>query len=155
MEVEYEGTDEFIKNDLLKLMSSVSELSKKSDQPSQGEGEKKPKSKAQEDEKRKDAKSYGTTANIAAKLDCKSGPDLIIAACGYLTFVEGKPSFTRKQIIDQIKPASPYYKASFLANLSSSLNRLRDAGKLNEVSKDVYSLDPSAQKDLKSRLATS
>jgi hypothetical protein len=155
MEVEYEGTDEFIKNELLKLVSSVSELSKKSDQSSQGEGEKKLKGKGQEDEKPKDAKSYGTTANIAGKLNCESGPDLVIAACAYLTFAEGKSSFTRQQIIDQMKPAAPYYKVSYIHNLSSYLNRLRETGKLHEASTGVYSLSPSAYKDLKSRLATS
>jgi hypothetical protein len=155
MEVEYEGTDEFIKNELLKLVSSVSELSKKSDRFSEGEGEKKLKSKGQEDEKPKDVKSYGTTANIAAKLNCKSGPDLIIAACAYLTFAEGKPSFGRQLIVDQMKPAAPYFKASYTHNLSNYLNTLLKAGKLNEASTGVYSLSPSAHKDLKSRLATS
>jgi len=155
MEVEYEGTDEFIKNDLIKLVSSISELPKKTDQPPQGEGLITPKGASQKDEKSKSAKSLGTTANIAALLNCKKGPDLIIAACAHLTFVEGKSSFSRQEIIDQMKPASPYFKTGYIDNLSNYLNSLIKAKTLNEVSKGVYNLSADAQKDLKGRLATS
>jgi len=155
IEVEYEGTEEFIKNDLLKLISSVSELSRKGKQPPPGEGIEPPEGGRKEDEKPIESKISGTTANLAAKLNCKSGPDLVVAACSYLTFVEGKSSFSRKMIIGQMKSAAPYYKETYLHNLSSYLSRLLKGGKLNETSKGVYSIAPPFRKELETTLAIS
>ena len=70
-----------------------------------------------------------------------------------MTFVMGKPTFSRQEIIDEIKTASAYYKKTYLSNLSQSINNLMKDGKLLEPSTGTYSLSATAQADLKARLA--
>jgi hypothetical protein len=158
IEVEYEGSETFLKEELPQLLSAVSELYSKAHasgaaslsgigaphQPvassSSGTGAaQKPKLEA-------------TTGSIAAKLAAKSGPELILAAAARLTFVSQTPTFARQKLIDEMKTASAYYKATYLNNLTSYLNGLVKDGKLNEPSQGNYALTASSLKDLEGRL---
>ena len=51
-----------------------------------------------------------TTNTIAAKLDVKTGTDLALAACAHLALVKGADTFTRANILGEMKLASNYYK---------------------------------------------
>lgn len=96
-------------------------------------------------------KIQGTTATLAAKLGGGSGPELMMSAAARLTFVLGKEKFHRKDLLDEIKSASSYYKSSYSSNLSSLLDGLIKAGKLMEPSKDNYSLSAESLKSIEAQ----
>lgn len=150
IEVECEASEEFIKNELLKMLSSVSELYKESDltianeTPPLGEKGKGAPS---------NAKISWSTGTIASKLNSKTGADLIIASCAHLAFVAGKKSFTREEIHNKMKTATGSYKKTYSPNLSSYLQTLVKNDKLNELSeKDTYALNESHRKKLEKQL---
>jgi len=153
IEVECEGTEAFLKDELPDLLSTVSNLYKESkigvgdnggDDPGGGTG-----GPGQAGV----GKIEGTTGTIAAKLQAKSGSDLILAACAHLTFVAKQKTSTRQQIIDQMKSATGYYKKSHSNNLSKNLLGLVQGGKLIEPSSGSYALNAPTRTDLEIRLA--
>ncbi len=145
IEVEYEGSEGFLKEGLPKLIERVHELHGKT------ESEGGPQGTAPSVPGGTVPKS--STASIAAKLGCKSGPDLLIAAGAHFTFSKGLETFTRKQLLSEMKTAKAYYRKSYRANLTSHLNGLVKAGKLNEPSNETYCLGVETRKSLEARLA--
>lgn len=77
--------------------------------------------------------------NIASKLNCKSGPDLIIAAAAYIHFIDKKASFSRDDISQAMKKATGYFKDSYISNLTANLASLEKANALTQAS-STYSL---------------
>ena len=67
--------------------------------------------------------------------------------------VKKKDTFTRKEIIGEMKSATTYYKKSMLANLSKSLDTLVRAQRLNQAAKGVYALSAPEMKVLETKLA--
>jgi hypothetical protein len=140
IEVEYEGSEQFLKEELPQLLTAALKEAPAGTLPNTTQ--------------QADAGILqGTTGTIAAKLVVKQGPDLIIAAAARMTFVLEKSAFSRQEIIDEMKTASAYYKKSYLGNLTPYINTLMKDGKLLEPSTGTYSLSATAQADLKARLA--
>ena len=77
---------------------------------------------------------------IAAKLAVTSGNELIIAAAAKLYFVDKKETFSRQEVLDAIKSAPTYYKASYGKNLTRYLGLIQDAQKITEVATDKFAL---------------
>ncbi|MCX6570515.1 MAG: hypothetical protein NT006_03715 [Candidatus Aminicenantes bacterium] len=151
VEVEYEGDKEFEKEKLLELVSDVMHIHESSGKKA-GSGS----GAAHEGTGKDVGKGRGiqlTTGNIAAKLGLGKGKDLLLAACAHLEFVEGKQTHTREEIIADAKTATGFYKTSHVNNLTLYLGRLRD--KLNEISKDNYTLNDATRADLKAKLGIS
>lgn len=157
IEVEYEGSEAFLKEELPQLLSAVSELYSKAHAgdgtllaaagvPNQSAAGTNTVGHAQK------PKFEATTGSLAAKLAVKSGPELILAAAARLTFVSQTPTFARQKLIDEMKTASAYYKATYLNNLTAYLNGLVKDGKLNEPTQGNYALTASSLKDLEGRL---
>lgn len=96
----------------------------------------------------------GTTVALAGKLECKSGPDLLMAAAAHLTFVAGKSEFSRKQLRDEAKGASGYYTESIQKNMSAYLTSLVKRGDLVEPKSGYYALSATKQTEMRSSLAT-
>lgn len=98
----------------------------------------------------------GTTASIAGKLGCKVGvgKDIVTAAAARLTFVGGKDSFTRSELLKEAQSATSYYKKSVAANLSNTLSVLVKADDFTEIAKGTYSLSATKRGDLEKRLAS-
>lgn len=142
IEVEYEGAEEFLKKDLPDLLKTVTQLHPVRQSGGGGSTGSQIKS---------DIKL--TTANIAAKLGCTSGPDLVIAACAHLLFVKNMEAFNRKAILDEMKGAKSYYKTLYRKNLSQSLKALVKHGQLTESSANVYSLHADTIKEINDKLA--
>lgn len=141
IEVEYEGSETFLKQELPDLIKTVTELYKSTGV-----------AMINLDDKNILGKLQLSTTSIAAKLSCSSGPELILAAAAHLTLVQKLEVFSRKQLLDEMKTASGYYKTSYSDNLSTNLkNLLKD--KLNEPSSGQYSLSATARKELETRLA--
>jgi hypothetical protein len=145
IEVDYEGSETFLKQELPNLLKTLTELSKSAaglfDQLGSGgdEGEKK--------------EIKLSTNSIAAKLSCSSGPDLLAAAATHLTFAKKQDVFSRQQLLKEMKTASGYYKSSYGANLSGYLKTLVKNQTLTEPSTGNYSLSAKKRKELGGRLA--
>ncbi len=143
VEIDFEGSEEFLKSELMKLVSSLSELSKESgmDTPPDEPG-----LPGQED----GITIQWSTDTIASKLACKTGPDLVLAACAHLKFAIGKTSFKRLEILEDMQTATGHYKDSFASNLTYYLKGLIKKDKLNELTaKDTYALNQKAIKELR------
>lgn len=156
IEIEYEGSETFLREELPQLLSAVADLYEKSRSalepaPSNQVALANATSGAITDPGDK-PKYVATTGSIAAKLGCKSGPELVLAAAARLTFVLQMSNFARQKISDEMKTASAYYKASYLSNLTASLNNLVKDGKLNEPSKGNYALTATSVKHLEQLL---
>lgn len=148
IEVEYEGSEAFLKQELPDLIKTVTELYKSTNIKMDNSDV--------EDEENigQSVKLQLSTNSICAKLSCSSGPDLILAAAAHLTFVKQQEVFSRKQLLDEMKTASSYFKTSYRDNLSVNLKTLLKV-KLNEPSTGHFALTASARKELESRLANS
>lgn len=153
LEIEYEGRASFLQDDLLNLMEKMvgfyaeHKAAIPADPPTaQTNG----------------AGSIGSTGDfdhstntIATHLGAKTGPDLAIAAAAHLELVKKKGTFTRKEIIHEMKSAATYYKGIMLGNLTKSLNYLVKNNRLNQVDKGVFALSAPEKKVLETKLAQS
>ena len=92
-----------------------------------------------------------TTNTIAGRLDVKTGPDLVLAACAHLCFVKGADTFERKNILAEMQSASNYYKKTYSSNLSKYLSKLVKDGKLIERSKEVYALSAGTKQEVEGK----
>lgn len=150
IEVEYEGSETFLKEELPLILKSVSELYQTT-----GIEINPPTSDNPEPTKTNNSggsKIVGTTSSIAGKLNVKSGTELIIAAAARLTFVLNKEKFSRKDVSDEMKSASAYYKNSYGSNLTKYLNSLVKDGTFLETSSGIYAISANKSSSLKSRL---
>lgn len=156
IEVEYEGSETFLKEELPQLLTAVSDLYTKShpliESPLSAQNASVNSPIGTNANAVNQPKIEATTGSIAAKLNCKSGPELVMAAAARLTFSLQTPTFARQRISDEMKTASAYYKASYMKNLTASINSLVKDGKLNEPSQGNYALTAASIKDLEQRL---
>ena len=151
VEVEFEGSEDFLREELRELLSGIVELrsthidapqatppttSGNGAQPTTGE------------------KLQGTTNTFAAKLGANSGVELIIAAVARLRFIEGQETAARTVILKEMQSASSYYKQSYSKNLSKYLKTLVANDRLREVSKETYSLSAPEIQKLEANLAS-
>ena len=151
IEVEYEGSEEFIKQGLLDIIQTITDLTKTANlnlspvSSTPRTLDTTPSSKS--------PVIQMSASTIAAKLKCTSGTDLAVAAAASLTLVKNQDTFTRQQILDEMKTATAYYKNSYMGNLTQNLTSLIKSGKLLERSTDQYALPAEVKADLESRLA--
>lgn len=137
IEIEYEGPEQFLKEELSGLVAAISNLAHPPAEPEADVG-----SAA--------FKSVMTTTasptvqlapnSIAAKIGVKAGSDLVIAAAGYLELVMGKASHSRQEIHDAMKQATQYYKEGYGSNLSKYIQVIVKDGRMNEISSGKYAL---------------
>jgi phage host-nuclease inhibitor protein Gam len=147
IEVEYEGSEAFLKKELPALIKTVTELSKTVEiNPNTEDG-------LSDKNKFKAGKIQLSTTSIAAKLPCSKDYELVIAAAAHLTLAKGIETFSRKQLLDDMKSASGYYKASHRDNLSAYLTKLIKNDKLNEPTEGHYSLNANTRKELEAKFA--
>lgn len=148
IEVEYEGTESFLKEELPQLLEAVANLYKQSGIP-----EIKQDGSGSSGTGTGPALLQSTTGAIAAKLGCKTGPELALAAAARLTFATGKEKFSRKELLSEMQTASAYYKSSHGSNLSTTLTALIKDGVFLEPAKDTYSLSATKKTELGKQLA--
>ena len=150
IEVEFEGTEKFIKEELLELVSSVTELKPEfihvPGASSQVSVESQPEPAA--------TGLRLSAENIAAKLGVNVGRDLLVAAAVKLQLGDGKAIFTRKEVLEEMKTAASYFSEStHTKNLTAMLKALITDDLINETSKGKYSLTASAKSNLSAQLA--
>lgn len=140
IEIDFEGTEEFLKKELPALLKTVSQLC----QPDTSLSPTPPGFTP--------SKIQLSTANIAAKLNAKSGPDVVVAACAHLSLVQKKDAYDRKSILAEMKRATGFYKSSYRANLGQSLQNLVKSEDLTQNANDSYSLHANKLKELNTLL---
>lgn len=131
IEIDYEGPEEFLKEELPKFIQVIASL----------RGVKIPASSLQGGGAAVNATPQGelSVSTAAQKLGVANGPDLIIAAA--LSMVSaGASTFTKKQLREAIRDAKSYYKSSYSNNFDNYMNRLVKNGRLNHTSGDNYAL---------------
>jgi hypothetical protein len=147
VEVEFEGSEEYMKDELPTLVELLYSLS-----PADDSDEEEESVELQATVDTSKQKLQMTTNTIAAKLNAKKAGDLILAACGHLALVKGATTYSRSNILAEMKLATNYYKATMNKNLSGSLRTLVKQNKLLETATDTYALDANTQKTIESTL---
>jgi hypothetical protein len=134
--IEFEGSEDYMRQDLPILIERLSEISPTGDVDEEEPAEVLPPS---DDPSKK--KLELTTNTIATMLDAKTGTDLALAACAHLCLVKGVDSFMRTHILGEMKLANNFYKKSYGANLSNYLKTLVSNSKILETAQDTYALN--------------
>lgn len=156
IEIEYEGSEAFLKEELPALLSAVSDLYKESgitEAAVNAEPDPVPAVSVTSATEKTTSPLQATTGTIAARLGVKSGPELALAAAARLTLSLEIESFSRSQLLEEMKSASAYFKQSYNKNLSSILTRLLKDGKLFETAKNTYSLSAAQRSNMEARVA--
>ena len=81
-----------------------------------------------------------STTDFAVKIGAKSGSDLVMAAAAYLHHTRGMEEFRRSDLLNEMKAAKAFYRASYGSNLSKSLDMLTKTGRLQNPRADTYAL---------------
>jgi len=150
VEIDYEGTEDFLKQELPQLLKTAMELHKASETAPAPEGAEAKKSGS--GRTGVDAPSL-TTGSIAAKIGAKSGSDLLLAAAGHLALVKKIEPFSRQQLLNEMKNATAYYKKNYSANLSGYIKAALKDGPLSETAKDSFAMTAKARSELEGKLA--
>lgn len=149
IEIEYEGPEAFLKEELPALVTALATLHKTAVKDKLEQEE--------EHEETKDKKKGNvvqlSTNSIAAKLKVTSGSELVMAAAARLALGLGKATFSRKDITKEMKTATSYHKKTYLNNLTKSINGLVTGQKLLEQSQGIYALHAEERKRLEATLA--
>ncbi len=147
VEIEYEGAEEFLKQELPALLKTAMELHKAAGPTRTTNND------ANKQNKQKTALPALTTTSIAAKLSASEGSELLLAAAARLTIIANKETFSRQELLTEMQSASGYYKKSYSKNLSKYINTVLADQKLTETAKNVFALSAKARSDLESKLA--
>ena len=143
VEVEYEGSEDFIKKELSIILKDVSSLYAAFGRKAGGgiiPG------------KEKIVGDAGLSATtIAQRLKVTSGPELIMAAALHLT-LSGTENFTKKNIREKMRGATGYYKSSYAKNFDAYLTRLVKTGRISHSGGDSYSVPVTERENLVSAL---
>lgn len=149
VEVEYEGSEDFLQKDLPQLLRTAIELHSAGEAFGGG-----PKPKKKTSGSHEASVPSLTTGSIAAKIGVGSGSDLLKAAAAHLTLVEKKETFSRQELLAQMQTAKGYYKKTYSSNLSNYFaTALSKEGFLTETSSNEYTLSAAARKDMEKQLA--
>jgi len=151
VEIDCEGSEEFLKEELPVLLKTTMELHNAAG------GSAAPKNEANKGGSSGAKGTVGsmTTGSIAAKLGAKTGPELLRAAAARLTLVSKMETFSRQQLLDEMKSAPGYYKSSYSGNLSQSFKGALASNILTEVATDTFALTAPARAELENKLVNS
>lgn len=94
-----------------------------------------------------------TSNSVAARLDVKTGSDLIICALATLEIFGGRAGVSKKDIQAEMKQAKSYFNAGHMSNFGKNLAAVVKAKKVNQLGADSYALSASERKQLESKLA--
>lgn len=151
IEIDYEGSESFLKQELPDLLSAVSKLHEAIGLPLKQPFDNGASSKTGGNETSNLAKNAMSVTTIAAKIGAKSGSELLLAAGARLSR-SGSLTFTRQALLDEMKLAAGFYKATYRSNFSNYLLTLVKDGKFQETSKDSYSLSMATKNEIEAKL---
>lgn len=150
VEVEYEGSDDFLKKELPELLKAVLALHASAAESSEPEDD-----VDDGDEKTKGGRIAGSlsVSTAAAKLGAKKGSDLALAAAAAIVIGQGKDSFSRSDLLRGMQSAKAYYKTTYRSNLSHYISTLVKAEHLLDHGNDSYGLHEAKRKELEKTCA--
>ena len=90
-----------------------------------------------------------TTKTIATRMGAKKAPDLVRAASARLVIVDGRETFSRQELLEEMKTATGHYKPSVSNNLTVTVKRLMEKSVLNETAPGTYTLTPGAERQMR------
>ena len=99
------------------------------------------------------APAASPTADIAGKIGCKHGTDLVLAASAQLNIGTGQRSFSRSALLAEMKTAAEHYKPVYGKNLSRYLRNLIKERQLAEPRPGAYALTAPARREIRKILA--
>jgi hypothetical protein len=144
LEIEFEGSEEFITTGLMPLVEALQKV-EVPDLPSP--------EPATKGGAHKHADATITTSTIAQKLGAASGRDLVLAAIARLLIVKQGEHASRLEILKEMRGAKSYFKRSYNNNLTKTLGALTTSGKFNDLGGDNYSLSAAARQELEQKIA--
>lgn len=151
VEIEYEGDEVFFRDELPQILSEVSQLIKQTGIDITADiTDLKPESTLPANPNNS---NYISTSAIAAKLGKPSGANLILAAAARLTFGLQHETFSRDELLAEMKEAPSFYKKSYVNNLSRYLDVQIKAQTITSIGKNKYSLSAKARTNLESLCA--
>ena len=157
LEVDFEGPDAYMRNDLPKLIDSLikshRELIAAPPASAGVAASKGATAGAAHDETPSISAADASTSSIAAKTGAKTGPDLALCAAASLTVAQGKSEFDRKDILAEMKSASAYYEKNYSANLTKTLDSHVKSGTLKHLAGTKYALSADQRKRFRDELA--
>jgi hypothetical protein len=142
-EVEFEGSEDFIKDNLLQILESISEWD-----PAKLLRPSLPEHTVQESDSSTGGKKDWGVSTYAAKLRVHTGTELLIATCAYLAFEHGRNSFSRKEILEGMQTATSYYEFNYSKNLSRYLQQLVKSDDLVVTSSKHFALSAAKKQSL-------
>lgn len=159
MELEYEGDPSFLTGGIEALLITMGDLAGQVPEeapppeavaqvpPANGNG-----NGGTTPAARAGALNYSTNT-IAAHLDAKTGPELVISALAQLELVQGKSSSTRTDILAEMKSATTYYNQNMRSNMTKTLAGLTSGNRINQIGKDTYALSATERKQVEAKVA--
>jgi hypothetical protein len=143
LELETEGSQQFVESQLPGLMEKLAELQRAGGAVAVAPAAN-PSTRA--------ANTYESvpmpqvSANTIASLsNASTGSDLVMAAMAYLTLIQQKDAVPRAALLEEMKAATTFYKDSYSGNLSQYIDSLVKAKRINLVAKNTYAL-PNAER---------
>ena len=136
IEIELEGSEEFIKNEFEKILKNVATLG-----PVVNIDERRP-----ESEEASGGAALGqqlSTNTIASRIGAKTGADLVIASVFRLMAFGGKSTISRKELTTEMRTATTFFKKTYVGNLSATIAALIKDNQILESSPGVYALHES------------
>jgi hypothetical protein len=146
VQIEYEGDQEFIESGLLGLAAQIFELASSSNTL--------PISSSPSEISSSTPDENLSTNTIAQIISVKTGSDLALAAVAKIIIINKRPVADRQSILDEMREAVTFYKESYSSNLSSYIDTLVKARRLNVVSRATYGLANSERVRLEQALST-
>ena len=93
------------------------------------------------------------SADIAARIGCRHGTDLVLAASAQLNLRAGQKTFSRGALLAEMKAAQEYYKPVYGKNLSRYLKNLIKDRQLVQRRPNIYGLTAAARREIEKILA--
>ena len=151
IEIKYEGSESFSKDDISNIMNTMSNLFKEhgSSQAAASLFD----TKEGIDETHASLVKNLSMETIASRMNVNNGPDLAMAASVYLTINKKEEAFSRTDILNTMKESKSYYTANMSSNLSKSLKGLVKNKRLNQTAQNTYALTASEKKTMEGLLA--
>lgn len=154
VEIEYEGSDGFLKDELPGLLDKLYSIVPPASLGPLANGNSGEEQAAGVVSPVLPTNDVGTTSSIAADLGAKTGPDLALAAAARLTFGLDKASFTRKELLAEMQTATSYYNKNMSGNLSKMISAMIKDRALREVAKDTFALSADKRRELEGRFGS-
>ena len=155
IEIDYEGTEAFIREELPILIQSVAELAGPITLDTEASTAPPLLPAPIETPPSQPSGSAPALApnSVAAKLSVKTGSDLALAAAAAIQLGSSGEPFARADLLKTMRSAHHYFKANMAGNLSKILATLVKDGRINEISGDRYTLSAGELARMKTAIA--